>query len=286
MDATNIDETFKNSSESCKKFGLELKTTAKTYDEAAAQSQKFIQTQHDSMLTMNTFGKVVKGAGAAVKTLAVSMLNMIAITAIIALIGQAVKYLDSLHLSAAEAAEAVEKAVSTFETQRAAINDNIESVESLKDRYDELSRGVSEAGDNVSLSAEEYAEYKDIVQQIVDLTPSVIQGYNDEGEAILNRNGLIEQSIELMKQQRIEQARQAAYSTAGNDGQKSNLDAAVIDFKSSYQKQSEDAAKIAKSFSDQFGKALKELPEGKTTSGFQEIIEKYAGAKLSDIKAT
>lgn len=279
----HVDEIFKNASESCKKFGADLKTTAKSYDEAAAQSKKFIQNQHDAMLKMNAFGKVVKGVGAAFKTVAAAALNMLIITAIIAVIEKLVNALDKMHMSAAEAAEATERAVTTFETQRSEIEGNISTIESLSDRYSELSRGVNELGENVALSAEDYAEYKDIVQQIVGLTPSVIQGYNDEGDAILDRNNLIRESIDLLKQQRIEQAKTAVFGTEGNDGGKSNLAAAVIDYENNYRKQTNEATAFAKSFSDELAGIADSIDESKAAE-FQKVIEKHAGTKLSDIK--
>ena len=279
----NTSAIFKNASESCKKFGADLKTTAKSYDEATAQSKKFIQNQHDAMLKMNAFGKVAKGIGAAFKTAAAAALNMLIITAIIAVIEKLVNALDKMHMSAAEAAEATERAVTTFETQRSEIEGNISTIESLSDRYSELSRGVNELGENVALSAEDYAEYKDIVQQIVGLTPSVIQGYNDEGDAILDRNNLIRESIDLLKQQRIEQAKTAVFGTEGNDGGKSNLAAAVIDYENNYRKQTNEATAVAKSFSDELAGIADSIDESKAAE-FQKVIEKHAGTKLSDIK--
>lgn len=87
----DVASIFEKASDSCKKFGAELGSTAKTYDEAAAQSKKFIQSQHDSMLAMNGLGKVAKGAGAAFKGFAATIENMLIITAIIAVIDGLVK---------------------------------------------------------------------------------------------------------------------------------------------------------------------------------------------------
>ena len=274
---------FENASDSCKKFGAELESTAKTYDEAAAQSKKFIASQRDGISATNSFGKAAKGAAAVFKNFAVALGNMLVVTVIITAIEGLVKVIDSLHMSAKEAAEATQKAVSDFENQRAAIEGNVKTVESLRDRYAELSRGVNDLGENVALSADEYAEYKNIVQQIVDITPSVIQGYNDEGEAILNRNDLIQQSIDLLKQERIEKAKNAVWSKDGNDGGKSNLEASIIDFDANYRKQQFEAEKAAMEFSDFLGQVFRSTKEDDDLASFQKVIEKYAGATVDSL---
>lgn len=79
---------------------------------------------------------------------------------------------------------------------------NFATLESNKDRFEKLSKGVSEYGQNISLTAEEYREYKNIIADIVEMAPSLIEGYDAEGNAIVRKNGLIERTIELLKEQR------------------------------------------------------------------------------------
>ena len=119
------------------------------------------------------------------------------------------------------------------------------------------SRGVSDLGENVALSADEYAEYKSIVEQIISLTPAVIQGYNDESDAIVNKNNLIQQSIDLLEQERIAKANATLFGRDENDGKKTKLEASIIDFNASYEKQRDEADKAAKTFSDALKDAYK-----------------------------
>lgn len=72
-------------------------------------------------------------------------------------------------------------------------NSNAKTIEDLAGRYEELSKGVNNFGENVSLTAEEYSEYNDIVNQIADMFPTLIQGYTNEGNAILSLKGNVEQ---------------------------------------------------------------------------------------------
>ena len=248
LNQTNIRDAFKNitpelenafngASESCKNFRIELQGTAATYEEADYMCRKYIDDQTSSMYSTNAFAKAARSAAAGIKMMAAAFVQMLVINVIISLVQKLVGWLDSLHMSAKEAAEATQKAVSDFENQRSAIDSNIKTAESLRNRYDELSRGVNDLGENVALSADEYAEYKSIVEQIVGMTPAVVQGYNDESDAIVNKNGLIQQSIDLLRQERMEKAKNTLYSREGNDGKKTNLEAAIIDFNANYKEQ-------------------------------------------------
>lgn len=89
------------------------------------------------------------------------------------------------------------------------IEAQISSIQSMTDEFYKLSRGVDENGKNVALSAEEYERYRDIVDQILSYAPGLIQGYDEEGNAILGAadaqltyNQLLVQSIELLREQR------------------------------------------------------------------------------------
>lgn len=48
-----------------------------------------------------------------------------------------------------------------------------------------FAKGVSSAGENVSLTAEQFKEYHDITNQIAEKFLSLINGFDSEGNAIL-----------------------------------------------------------------------------------------------------
>ena len=83
-------------------------------------------------------------------------------------------------------------------------NSNKKTLKSLQGDFERLAQGVSDYGTNISLTESEYEEYKDIVNQIAKITPDIIAGYDAEGNAIANKNQLIEKSIELMRQEQEE----------------------------------------------------------------------------------
>jgi len=99
--------------------------------------------------------------------------------------------------------EAIEKSneiTSTFKQFKSEIRNNISTLQSLESEYDKLSRGIDEYGKNIGLSTEEYKRYQEIVQQIADISPSLVVGYNDEGTAIINRNDAIQEAIKLQEE--------------------------------------------------------------------------------------
>ena len=88
------------------------------------------------------------------------------------------------------------------------INAQISSIEALRSEYAELSRGVDEHGNNIALTAEEYARYKTIVEQVLAYNSGLQQSYDENGNAILRAadgqyayNQLIAESIRLLREQ-------------------------------------------------------------------------------------
>lgn len=76
---------------------------------------------------------------------------------------------------------------------------NISTLKGLKDEFTELSKGVSQYGDNISLTTEQYDRYREIIQQIVGISPSLSEGCSTENGHIADKNGLLERAIELQE---------------------------------------------------------------------------------------
>ena len=128
-----------------------------------------------------------------------------------------------------EAKEETKKLTEELKQQQSQIKSNISSLESLKDEFNELSKGVDEYGNNISLSTQEYERYKSIVEEILGYTPTLISGYDKEGNAIANKNGLIEKSIELLKEER----KQKLLDLVTDDKLKASYDSAEENYNSS-----------------------------------------------------
>ena len=64
---------------------------------------------------------------------------------------------------------------------------------SMISKYEKLSKGVDNLGRNVSLTADEYSEYQSIVNKIAGQIPSLVSGYDEQGNALLSVKGNVEE---------------------------------------------------------------------------------------------
>ncbi len=106
-----------------------------------------------------------------------------------------------LHKSNEELIQDADDLKSAYSTASEEISSNLSTLSGLEDEYTRLSAGVDDYGNNVSLAADDYDRYKEIVSTIVGISPELISGYDAEGNAIANKNGLLEKSIALMKEE-------------------------------------------------------------------------------------
>lgn len=100
--------------------------------------------------------------------------------------------------------ELIENARNLQEEYRSFAKDTagkITSLEGQAEEFNKLAKGVDKYGNNISLASDEYDRYKSIVAEILGYSPELIQGYDAEGNAIADKNGLLERSIELLKEE-------------------------------------------------------------------------------------
>lgn len=67
-------------------------------------------------------------------------------------------------------------------------------------KYARLAEGVDNYGHNVSLSADDFAEYQSITKDIADMFPSIIAGYNEQNDAIVKMKGNVDALTESYKE--------------------------------------------------------------------------------------
>lgn len=192
------------------KITQEQYNTAMTANKAKMQA---LTTQTQS-LTLSQKAATVASKGLSI---AMNLLGNIAIMGIITLFSKGVKYLSDLANNIEITKEKVDELTSTFKSALDEANSNAKRVEELADRYDELSDGVNNLGENVSLTNEEYEEYNTLVNEIADMFPTLVQGYTDEGNAILNLKGNVEELRDAYKE-----AQQEAYNLLITDGKDSD----------------------------------------------------------------
>ena len=129
-----------------------------------------------------------------------------------------VKAYDALTDSVEEVKERTDALLETYNSAISEANSNAQTIESLTSRYEKLSKGVNNLGENVSLTADEYSEYNDIVNQIADMFPTMITGYTDEGNAILSLKGNVEELRDAYKEAQKEAYNLLIVSGKDSDG--------------------------------------------------------------------
>ena len=115
------------------------------------------------------------------------------------------KYIFTMRQRSIDAAVEITKAWKEAEDK---LEDMKSSVKSLTDSYDEfekLSKGVSAYGENLSLTADEYDRYHEISNQIADLFPSLIVGYDSQYNAVVKlKNGVADLNAKYEKAARAQ----------------------------------------------------------------------------------
>lgn len=148
--------TINNQSASVEGLGAHLKATGKSFDFAAIKA-----TLLNTALNAGIF-----------------LVASLAIQAV-------VKGLDHFINRAKYAKEAMEKAQDAIDDAQNKLKDVSSTIEENKDRFLELSEGVNKFSKNVKLSAEDYAEYLSISNKLAEISPELVSGYTDQGDALL-----------------------------------------------------------------------------------------------------
>ena len=129
-----------------------------------------------------------------------------------------VNKVDELAHSVEHCKERVDELMSNYQSALDKANSNAKTIEDLATKYEELSKGVNILGENVSLTADEYSEYNNIVNQIADMFPTMVQGYTNEGNAILSLKGNVEQLRDAYKEAQQEAYNMLIISGEDSDG--------------------------------------------------------------------
>ena len=123
----------------------------------------------------------------------------LAITALVTVI---TKWIGRSERARQEQEQLIESTRRAVEAHRS----NIRTLSDLSDEYDKLTRKMGENRDETKLSAEELNRYHEIADRIKEIAPEMIQGYDEQGKAILRHgvkiDDLIEKEKELLEIQR------------------------------------------------------------------------------------
>ncbi len=121
--------------------------------------------------------------------LAGNMLLMWGVSEVISLVATAIyNYIHRVD----NAKEALDSFNSSVKEQQKSFKSQNKWIEENGTKYKELAEGVDEYGHNISLTKDEFSEYNKITSEIADMFPTMVQGYNEQNQAIIKNKGSIE----------------------------------------------------------------------------------------------
>lgn len=181
-------ETFKSM---ITDYGMTAEEVVKDLgNQLSPEIQSYVKSAKNGELTTEGFkasiGNLSIGAKAgqvALKGLALAGNMVIGILAGF-VISKAIEGLDNLVHAADNAKESAESFSSSFSSMNDEFSSNDDKLSDLQKKYDELSKGVNSLGENVSLTTDQYDEYKQVVSEISDMMPNLLARYDDEGKKI------------------------------------------------------------------------------------------------------
>lgn len=164
--------------------------------------------------------------------------------------------------------EAADKTRTNYQDKLSDAKSNISTLKGNKTEFESLSKSVDEYGNNISLDTSSYERFLNIRKEILDTTPSLISGYDAEGNAIAKTSGLIDKAIE--SQEKKLKSTQKDYSSDAtwdklNKGNQESLKKAAgglldkslsKDIESTRKNISDEIYKRTSSSGDSFGKAF------------------------------
>ena len=195
--------------------------TAKTAFGAESFGQFFKLDINDETKKIDSFGFSLQGAwknaeglglGAKAAAIGTQLLNA-ATSAFISLgvsavIGLIIKGLDELIHKQERTAEAAEEALNAYKNTQETLNRQKATISELAASYDRLSKGVNlDTNENINLSTDAYQNYLDVCNDIADMYPHLVTGFDAQGNAILSLKGNVDLLTQAYKEAAAENRR-------------------------------------------------------------------------------
>lgn len=168
-------------------------------------------TYEEASASLGHLNLSAKATQVALKGLSIAG-NMVASMAIMWAISKGIELFSNWINRAERAKETAEEFSSSFKDMQKNQQSNTQTIAELNDEYQKLSSGVNALGNNVSLASDEYNRYHEITNQIADLMPDLVQGWDAEGNAILKVKGNLADLNEEYQKSKQNEARKTYYS--------------------------------------------------------------------------
>ncbi len=158
-------------------------TAANTAGNAANAASQLSLGKAIGVVTKKLLAQAAAWAATPAGIATIALTAIMGISSLVGAINQSAeesrKEIEETRKAAAEATAEYHKTVNE-------LADTEKKVTSLYGKYKTLSKGVSENGYRISLTRDQYEEYKSVVSEIAQLAPSLVESYNAEGLALLN----------------------------------------------------------------------------------------------------
>ena len=245
-----------------KEHAIQTKGLSGTTDTFVAK-QKVVQTELEATATSSRLASV------GVKALSTAF-NMFAGMAIMWGITKIIEGFEYLSESAERAKEKLSEIQTELNDNNSTYQSNRSTLVGLKEEYDALTKKAEALGGAQNLANDEYERYQAITSQILGITPKLTTGWNEEGEAISNKNNLLQSSIDLLDEE-YEKSLRNNTTKSKNEDVASGVIAKLDEFNNSV-----DTTTKSGTMADMRESFLNELEKLETELGMTEhdIVEK------------
>lgn len=167
--------------------------------------QEYLKTVDNGKVSFEGYSDYIAKANASMKNMSLSakaaavgtkMLNMAINAGVIFLVSEGlnilVKGIDNLVHAQERAIETSHKITEAWKEQSDELKTAKAFISDNGAEFEKLSKGIDSLGGQGSLNTEEFERYKDIANQISNIFPSLVEGWTNEGNAILKTKTNIE----------------------------------------------------------------------------------------------
>ena len=175
---------------------------------------EFRAAQEASIRSTNWFSKSLSGLKAVVKGTGVAIANMSIAFAVGWGISEGVELIDNWITTADEAKQAADEVTASWEESADKLSSTKKSLDGIADEYATLSKGVDSFGQNVSLTSDEFDRYHEVTNEIADLIPDLVSGWDSEENAILKTRGSVEDLTSAYEDLVVAQKKKIAFEEA------------------------------------------------------------------------
>ena len=183
---------------------------------ASSATAQMIKNANGNTIALNQMTLGAKAATVTMKALNVALNVGVMLLASWAL-PKLFDFFDSLITTSKEITESANNAKEAIASINSELDNLKDTTNEIKTRYAELAQGVNQlSGKNLTLSTDDYEEFLDLSNQLAELFPTLVKGYDENGNAILDLSGnvntivlslndLIKAEKELANQQILEE---------------------------------------------------------------------------------